>query len=122
MKEFFLYRIIPFLLIGIFVLIMHSATFLKQPFSKEDDVVHYLNAASESIQSENWEEASKNLAKVNDAFEMVVKRIQFSVERDEVSMFNKAIEKTKSFVTVKEKAGAMAELSEAQHVWDQLEK
>ncbi|KAA9012229.1 DUF4363 family protein [Niallia endozanthoxylica] len=122
MKEFFLYRIIPFLLIGIFVLIMHSAVFLKQPFSKEDDVVRYLNAASENIQSENWEEASKNLAKVNKAFETVVKRIQFSVERNEVNMFDQTIEKTKGFVTVKEKAGAMAELSEAQHVWDQLEK
>ncbi|WP_071392636.1 DUF4363 family protein [Bacillus tuaregi] len=122
MKEFILYRLLPFLLLVLFGLIMISGDYLKQPLSREDDVMHYLDAAIKSVEAENWDDATHSLSHVNRSFQPVIKRIQFSVERNEINQFTLCIERTKGFIQGHEKSGALAELEEAHYLWDELGK
>lgn len=120
MKKFILYKIIPLLIISVFVCIMQSGMALKQPLSKKDDVIFYMDAVEEHIISEQWEIALELLIEMEKAHEIVVKRIQYSVERDELDSLTTSMKKAGGYIRAQEKGGALAELSEVRYLWNGL--
>lgn len=122
MKHFVLYSVLPFLLIAAFVAIMNAGVLLKKPFSQDDDVMYYLELTNDNIEQQKWQQAEKNLKKMEKAFNNVVKRIQYSVERDELNEFTTSLNRAKGFIEANEAGGAKAELKEAQYLWEDLGK
>lgn len=122
MKKFILYKIIPLMIVTVFVGIMQSGMILKQPLTKKDDVIFYMNTAEEQVKSEQWENALQALNKMEKANEKVVKRIQYSVERDELDSLTTSMKKAAGYIKAHEKGGALAELSEARYLWNGLGK
>lgn len=115
-------KLIPITMVGLFVIMMTSGSFLKKPLNDEDDVMLHIQQLKENVQNEQWEVASDHLEKTIQAWKKVVKRIQFSVERDEINSFRKTLERTKGFIKAEEKGGALAEIDEAHHIWTELGK
>jgi len=119
MRKIFSYGL-PFLLLTVFVLVMLSGNYLKQPRGVTDNVPQYMTRLQESIIKQDWEGAEANLKKLNTAWQQVIPRIQYSVERNEMNEIDINLARLKGFIAAKDQAGALAELSEAEEQWNQL--
>ncbi|MGD6941958.1 DUF4363 family protein [Cytobacillus gottheilii] len=120
MRHFILYKLLPICILLFFIAIMQSGITLKQPFSKDEDILFYIGAIESNIISEQWDIASAELKKLEKAYNIVKKRIQYSVERDELDSFTTCIEKSEGYIQAHEQGGALAELNEARNLWDGL--
>lgn len=114
--------IIPIILIAIFIAVMTTGALLKKPMSKEDDLIHIIELLEKEVLDQNWDEASGHLDDAKKAWTKVVRRIQFSAERDEINELHKALDRTNGFIKAADKGGAMAELAEARNIWKELGK
>jgi hypothetical protein len=113
---------IPVVLMLLFVCIMTTGSILKKPFSQKDDVQYYLKELKKVISSERWDQASYNLDKLKYAWEIVEKRIQFSVERGEMISIDRNIARISGAIDAKDKTSGLIEISEIKENWDKLEE
>ena len=118
----FLVRSIPIVTIIIFILIMLSDNFLKHSFNEDDNVVKYIQQIMNDVNIEDWDEANIKLINLNEAWMKVVRRVQFSAERNEINDFDKSIARLRGAILAKDKANALIELSEAYEHWENLGK
>ena len=120
MGRFLLYKVIPALILAIFVVLMNSGTFLKKPLGQIDNVPKYFSLLQASIRQSKWTEAADYLEKMQAAWGKVVPRIQYSEERDEINNFQHSLARMKGYVEARQKAGALAELKEVEETWNDL--
>lgn len=122
MGRFFLAKIIPALTLAIFILLMNSGTFFKNLSGPTAHLPEFFSLLQASIHREEWPEAADYLKKMQSAWRIVVPRIQFSEERDEINNFQHSLARMKGFVEARHKAGALAELRELEETWVNLGK
>ncbi|HEY8463658.1 MAG TPA: DUF4363 family protein [Bacillota bacterium] len=120
MGHFLLYKLIPALILAVFIVLMNSGTFLKHPRGTDDNVPKYFNLLHTSIQARHWPEAASYLNKLESAWRKIVPRIQFSEERDEINNFQHSLARLKGYLEAREKAQALAELKEIVETWADL--
>jgi len=118
----FLVRAIPVASIILFILIMVSDNYLKHSYSENDNVVKSIELIMNDVNMENWDEANIKIDDLNNAWMIIVKRVQFSAERNEINDFDKSVARLRGAILAKDKAGAMMELSEAYEHWENLGK
>ena len=118
----FLIVTIPIVSIVIFVLIMLSGSVLKKPLGKDDNIPESIQLIIQDVELENWEGASKKTDDLSNAWEKVVKRIQFSSERDEMNSFDTSIAHLRGAIMAKDKSGSFIALNEAYEHWEGLGK
>ncbi|GAB5989564.1 DUF4363 family protein [Clostridium tetani] len=111
---------IPIITLVIFILVMLSGNYLKRPMGKDDDVVGFIEIVIEDVNDENWEVADKNREKLEDAWNKIVKRIQFSSERSEMNELDASLARLKGAIMAKDKGLALAELNVAYEHWKSL--
>lgn len=121
MKKIKLY-IIPALIIIISIAIMTTGGVLKKSFSQRDNVESCIVNVKKNVEAENWEQAKLDLDKLNKSWKIVEKRVQFSVERDEMISIDRNIARIKGALYVQDKITAIVELSELSVNWDDLEE
>lgn len=114
--------IIPIILLGLFILAMTTGGLLKKPMSDEDDLISFIEKTEKEVLNQDWKKASTHLSDAKKAWKKVVRRIQFSAERDEINELHKTLDRTRGFIEAKDKGGAMAELAEARNIWKELGK
>lgn len=118
----FLIVTIPIITIVCFILVMLSGSYLKKSFYKDDNIPELIQVITENINYEKWEEASNNTEKLNEAWNKIVKRVQFSSERDEINGFSFSLARLRGSIQGKDKASSFSELSEAYEHWKELGK
>ena len=121
MKEIKFY-IIPVLTLIVFTAIMTTGGILKRPFSKTDNVMGCMENLKKDTADEKWEQADKDLKNLKTAWNIVKKRVQFSVERDEMNLIDTNIAKIEGALTIHDKSFIIIELSEMKGHWNELEK
>ena len=109
----FMVAAIPIAALVLFICIMISGSFLKKPFGKNDDVVGIIEGLMEDVQNEAWDEAFVETDELEKAWNKVVKRIQFSEERDEINFLTSNIARLRGAVTAKDQSDALMELNDA---------
>lgn len=114
--------VVPVITIIIFIGIMTSGGFLKKSFNNKDNVINYIYIIRQDIINENWQQAEKNLEQLKTAWNIVGKRVQFSVERNEMIMINTNIARLEGAIWAKDKSEGLIELSEIIEHWRDLEK
>jgi hypothetical protein len=119
MKKLIAYGI-PFIVLTVFVLVMISGQYLKKPRTQEEDVEKYVELVTKYVMEENWDIAKENNNKLTKAWNKIVPRIQFSVERDEVYCLNLNLARLNGEITGEDKAGALAELGDINENWKEL--
>ncbi|MBD7937776.1 DUF4363 family protein [Cytobacillus sp. Sa5YUA1] len=122
MKEFILYKLIPFLILAIFIFTMKSGDFLKQPLVDGDDVIGMLSLVEQSIQEGDWKSAKKQINQAKEGFLTVQKRVQFSVEKNELNQIGTSLNRAIGFIDVHDQGGAKAEIEEIKFAWEGLGK
>ncbi|MHB8062122.1 MAG: DUF4363 family protein [Ruminiclostridium sp.] len=118
----FLIITIPTVTIVFFILIMLSGDFLKRPLGKADDIPESIQLIINDIKSESWDAADEKTERLSKAWDKVVKRVQFSSERDEINALYVNIARLHGAIWAKDKSGSLEELCEAYEHWDQLGK
>ncbi len=119
MKKF-LNAALPVFILIIFVVVMQSGSFLKRPIGDEEDISRSIFALMEEVQNENWDGAQKRAEKLNETWAKIVKRIQFSSERDEIHSFYAALARLNGAIMAEDKSAALRELNEAYNHYNRL--
>jgi len=114
--------IIPAITISVFIAIMTTGGLLKKPFGKDDDIAKCIENLKKDAMSEQWDKAEIDLNNLKRAWRIVEKRVQFSVERDEMLSINTSIARIEGGVLVHDKAQTVTEISEMMGHWEELEK
>ena len=118
----FLVLTIPIVTLAFFICIMLSGSFLKKSLGKDDNIPESIQLILQDVESENWESASDKTDDLLNSWEKIVKRIQFSSERDEINSFDASTARLRGAIAAKDKSAAFMELNEAYEHWDGLGK
>lgn len=119
MRKFFIVSI-PIVTIICFILIMLSGNYLKNSSVNDKNIPEIIQLITSNINDEKWEEASNNIERLDEAWGKIVKRVQFSSERDEINEFSFSLARLRGAIRGKDKASSFSELSEAYEHWKEL--
>lgn len=111
---------IPIAALVLFIIIMQSGNLLKRPLGNKDDIPRSINDMIEAVNMESWDEAYNKLKDIEYAWDKVVKRVQFSSEKDEIEKIYACIARLHGAVMAEDKSNALMELYEAYNHWDNL--
>lgn len=116
----FMVLAIPIVTLTLFILIMLSGDFLKRPLTGNDDIPKAIEGIIEDINNERWEDAGRKTEDLGNSWKRIVRRIQFSSERDEINFFSVNIARLRGAIMAKDKSHALIILKEAYEHWDGL--
>lgn len=114
----FLVIAIPTLSLILFSLIMLSGGILKKTSVNGMNIPETIQLAVDDIKSENWNAANEKSENLSNTWDKVVKRIQYSSERDEINSFNTSIAHLKGAIAAQDKSASLMALNEAYEHWD----
>jgi hypothetical protein len=114
--------IIPVSTLVIFIVIMTSGGLLKKSFNSKDNVLRSIEELKTDVLKENWLQAETDIKKLKTAWLTIEKRVQFSMELDELNTIDTNIARIEGALLVKDKSYAIIELSEMVKHWNKLEK
>lgn len=118
----FLTKAIPIVSIAIFILVMLSDNVLKKPITNNDDIPKSINLVIKDIEEERWVEAKEKTELLSTSWQKVVKRVQFSAEKDEINRLDMNIARLRGAIMAKDKSNAFIELNEAYEHWENIGK
>lgn len=118
----FLVISIPIVSLAFFILIMISDNFLKYPLGTNDNIPVSIQELRQDIQNDKWEEANNKTDELSKSWKKVVKRVQFSAEKDEINAFEVNIARLRGAIMTKDKSDAFMELAEAYEHWENIGK
>lgn len=118
----FLVISLPIVTIALFILVMLSGNILKKPLGNEDNIPNFIEQLIENVNQENWEAANQNLENLSRVWEKVVKRVQYSSERNEINNFSTSLARLRGALQAEDKSSGLQELHEAYEHWKDLGK
>lgn len=118
----FLVITIPIVALTLFVSVMLSGNILKNSSINGSTVPKSIELAVNDIEAEDWLGANEKTDNLSNVWDKVVKRIQFSSERDEINSFNGSIAHLRGAIAAKDKSASLIALNEAYEHWDGLGK
>ncbi|GKX29523.1 hypothetical protein SH1V18_20030 [Vallitalea longa] len=110
------------IILGLFILIMNSGEYLKRPFGNNDDVDLMLQNLEKDIITDNWDKGINDIEELKGAWNKVLKRIQFSVERDNLMGIDLSIARLNGSIRGKNKVESLIGFEELKNYWDNLGK
>ena len=118
----FLIITIPIVALICFSIIMLSGGILKKSLVQGSSIPDSIQLIVNDVDSENWSDANEKTENLSNSWDKVVKRIQFSSDRDEINSFNASIARLRGAIIAKDKSACLMELNEAYEHWDGLGK
>lgn len=113
---------LPVIIISISILVMLSGEILKKPMSSDDNFEKYIKNLEMDLKTSNWQDAEDNIKKLMVAWRKVQKRVQFSVERDDMNRLSLSLARIEGAVKSKNRDSALVDLYEALEHWENLEE
>lgn len=118
----FLTKAIPIVTLLLFILVMNSDNFFKKSLNDGDNIPKSIQIVIEDITNENWDNANKNTVELSNAWKKIVRRVQFSAEKDEINSFDMNLARLRGAIMTQDKSSAIMELNEAYEHWDNIGK
>lgn len=113
---------LPVVALILFIAIMLSGNILKNSLSGEDAIPQAIATLMQDIEGEKWDLAATHTEQLENNWKRVVRRIQFSSERNEINDFSVNIARLKGCIRAKDKSSGLQELAEAYEHWEDLGK
>ncbi|ABK62570.1 MULTISPECIES: DUF4363 family protein [Clostridium] len=120
MNNKFIKYLVPVSLLVLFIIIMLSGKYLKQPRNSSDDMMSFVYSAIDNCRSENWDQVQYDTDNIKNAWEKIQKRIQFSVERGQLYDMEINIARIRGAAKARDKNNLMIELTEIIENWNEL--
>ncbi|MDT8900706.1 hypothetical protein [Anaeroselena agilis] len=118
----FFYYAVPVVVLVLFVAVMQSGLYLKLPTGEDDDVPRYIQKIAADVGADDWDAARQDVEKLDKAHRILTKRIQFSVERDDIQGLGLSIARAKGMIEARDKAGTLSQMYEAYAYWNDFGK
>ncbi|AHF05951.1 DUF4363 family protein [Desulfitobacterium metallireducens] len=118
----FLVRAIPIVTLIVFILLMLSGDVLKKSFGSDDNITLSIDTVIQDVNKENWGAAQKDTEDLSKAWDKIVKRVQYSSERNEINDFSISLARLRGAIQAQDKSGGLQELNEAYEHWNDLGK
>lgn len=118
--RFWLLYVLPIFLILVFVAIMASGAFLKKPFGNDDRLLESIQTLEKQVEGKKWTEAKSQVDYSMQAWEKIVDRIQFSVERETIYDILGTLARIKGGVAAEDDKAIMEEIYYFYVLWDNL--
>lgn len=112
--------VLPALVMLLFALFLTSDWLTKQPTGSEDDVQLWLQTVQRDVLSADWEAADSDWRRLQAAWQRVTRRVQFTVERDEIRGLSLSLARLQGAILAEDQAAALSELGEAAEHWRDL--
>ncbi|KGM98456.1 hypothetical protein Z968_00455 [Clostridium novyi A str. 4552] len=122
MNNRFIKYLIPVSLLVLFVIVMLSGRYLKEPKNSSDDMMSFVYSAIDNCNSENWDKVQYDTENIKSAWEKIQKRIQFSVERGQLYDMEINIARIRGAAKARDKNNLLIELIEIIENWNELSK
>lgn len=106
----------------LFIFIMNSGGIMKKSFSNSDDVIKILKELEKDIEESNWVKGLEDLEKLQSAWKIVERRVQFSVERNDLEGIGLSIARLKGSIRGKNQYESLIGWEELNAYWHHLEK
>lgn len=116
----FLVIAIPVVTLVIFIAVMLSGNFLKLSLGQDDNIPQTIGIVIKDVNNEDWEAADKDTKKLDNAWKKIVRRVQFSSERDEINAFSASLARLRGAIEAKDKSNALSELYVEYEHWGEL--
>ncbi|KOY16675.1 DUF4363 family protein [Paenibacillus sp. JNUCC31] len=118
--RFWLLYVLPICLLLVFTAIMVSGTFLKKPFGADDRLLESIHKLEKQVEGKQWTEAKSQVNYAMNAWEKIVNRIQFSVERETIYDILGTLARIKGGVAAEDDKAIMEEIYYFYVLWDNL--
>jgi hypothetical protein len=112
--------LIPVLLLVFFILIMIGDPFLKKSFSEDDNVPAIIKEIKADVINDNWADAKVGVDELEEAWNIITSRVQFSTDRQVLDDGDLSIVRMKGFVEANDSAGTLAELGAVKRHWTHI--
>ncbi|EDS78082.1 DUF4363 family protein [Clostridium massiliodielmoense] len=122
MNNKFIKYLIPVSLLILFVIVMLSGRYLKEPRNSSDDMMSFVYSAIDNCNRENWDKVQYDTENIKSAWEKIQKRIQFSVERGQLYDMEINIARIRGAAKARDKNNLLIELTEIIENWNELSK
>lgn len=119
MRRFFVMTI-PMITLVLFILVMQSGNFLKKPLGDEIGIPQTIETMIEDIKNENWDSASNHWDGLTKDWNKIVRRVQYSSERNEIEGLSISIAGLKGAIEAQDQSDALQRLYEAYEHWEDL--
>lgn len=116
----FLVIAIPIVTLILFIIVMLSGNILKYSLGDDDNIPQSIATIIRDVNNENWESADRNTDNLDKVWKKIIKRVQFSSERDEINSFSANVARLRGAIQAKDKSNALSELNEANEHWEDL--
>ncbi|MGF9696357.1 MULTISPECIES: DUF4363 family protein [Paenibacillus] len=118
--RFWLLYVVPIFLLILFVAIMVSGPFLKKPFGADDRLLESVQTLEKQVKGKQWTEAKSQIDYAMQAWDRIVNRIQFSVERETIYDILGTLSRIKGGVAAEDDKAIMEELHYFYVLWENL--
>jgi len=119
MKKFISYAI-PIVTLTVFVLVMLGGTYLKKPHNSSEDVIAFVELSIDHAKIEKWGMLEQDIINIDSAWNKIIPRIQFSVERDEIYNISLNLARLRGSILAQDKTNTLITLNEIIEDWDEL--
>ena len=100
---------------------MNSGSLLKQAYgNEENNVLMHVQNVERYAKEDSWQEARKELRKAKSAWDTISKRVQFSVERDEMIDISLSLSKLEGAIITEDSDLIFQELYTFYFSWESL--
>ncbi|SFE36551.1 protein of unknown function [Alteribacillus iranensis] len=111
---------IPTLFMLLSAALLAGGTWIKEPLGEKHDIMAQMEYMHSLIDKKEWEKASDEYDNVEASWETISKRVQFSVERDDLEAINETLAKIKGGMKQKDTSIVYPELYYFYELWEQL--
>lgn len=119
MRKILYYSAISLLLLT-FVFILNSGDIAKKPWEKDDNFVLYAARLQKDVAIKDFQRAEADLKQLKKAWSKIVKRIQYSVEKDEINSIYVNLARLTAHIENRDQKSARVEIEEMWNHWHHL--
>lgn len=114
--------ILPVLFVVISILIMTSGSLLKEPLGTEDQLYQAIVSIEKAVNQGKWDVADEKIGYAVHAWDKVVNRIQFGVERNYLNEISDSLSRMRGNIKAEDKPGVLADIYLFYDYWESLGK
>ncbi|WP_434750944.1 DUF4363 family protein [Paenibacillus amylolyticus] len=119
-KHKWLIYTLPILILLLFITIMVSGPWLKKPFGTQDRLLESVQMLEKQVQDKQWVPAKAQVEYAMQAWDRIVNRIQYSVERESIYDILGALARIQGGIAAKDDQAIMEEIYYFYALWDNL--
>lgn len=112
--------VVPIVLILIFCAVMATGAILKKPWGENDRLVESVQSLEKQVEAKQWTQAKSEIEYALKAWDRIVDRIQFSVERETIYDILGTLARMKGGVAAKDDKAIMEEIYYFYVLWENL--